>query len=134
MKDFNCTLLVDDDEVCNYITKTLLQKTIITNGIQTVSNGLEALKFIVNYDPDFNTCPELIFVDINMPVMDGIEFLDSFTKLEFLNKNKVKIVMLASTYNEDDIEKCKALGIKFFLHKPLTEEKLNQLVEDISIV
>ncbi|WMJ75472.1 response regulator [Cytophagaceae bacterium ABcell3] len=132
MKDFNCTLLIDDDEVCNYVSKRLLEKTIITNGIQTVSNGLEALRFIVNYDPDFNTCPELIFVDINMPVMGGIEFLDSFTRLEFLNKEKVIIVMLASVYNEEDIDHCKELGIKHFLVKPLTEEKVGQLIEEIS--
>jgi CheY-like chemotaxis protein len=132
MKSYNCTLLIDDDDINNYITKSLIQKTIITNGIQTVPNGLEALKFIVNYDPDFNTCPELIFLDINMPVMDGLEFLDSFSKLTFLNKDKVTIIMLAGNFNEENIEKCKSLGIEYFLDKPLTTEKVNLLIEDLA--
>jgi CheY-like chemotaxis protein len=106
MENINCTLLIDDDEVSNYLSKSLLAKFMISNGIQTVSSGMEALQFIVNYDPDLNSCPELIFLDINMPVMSGFEFLDSFRQLTFLNKDKVKIVMLTNSYNEDDVVRC----------------------------
>jgi CheY-like chemotaxis protein len=104
----------------------------ISNGIQTVSSGMEALQFIVNYDPDLNSCPELIFLDINMPVMNGFEFLDSFRQLTFLNKENVRIVMLTNSYNEDDVEKCKEYGVLQYVNKPLTDQKIKDLIEKIS--
>jgi CheY-like chemotaxis protein len=132
MEDINCTLLIDDDEVSNYLSKSLLAKFRISNGIQTVSSGMEALQFIVNYDPDLNSCPELIFLDINMPVMSGFEFLDSFSQLTFLNKEKVKIVMLTNSYNEDDVVRCKEYGVLQYVNKPLTDQKIKDLIEKIS--
>jgi CheY-like chemotaxis protein len=132
MDSINCTLLIDDDEVSNYLSKNLLSKFIITNGIKTFSSGMEALQFIVNYDPDLNSCPELIFLDIKMPVMDGFEFMDSFKQLTFLNKEKVKVVMLTNSYNEDDMKRCKDYGVLDYINKPLTEEKIKTLIEKIS--
>jgi CheY-like chemotaxis protein len=132
MENINCTLLIDDDEVSNYLSKSLLAKFMISNGIQTVSSGMEALQFIVNYDPDLNSCPELIFLDINMPVMSGFEFLDSFRQLTFLNKENVRIVMLTNSYNEDDVEKCKEYGVLQYVNKPLTDQKIKDLIEKIS--
>ncbi len=133
MARFNSTLLIDDDTITNHLSKRLLEKFNIANGIFTVPNGEEALKFIVNYDPDFNSCPELIFLDINMPVMDGFRFLDMYKDLIFLNKDNVIIVMLTNSASETDIRKCKSFGVEYFLNKPLTEQKLNELFEKISV-
>ncbi len=134
MKSFNSTMLIEDDTVNALLSKRLLEKFLITNGIFIVSNGEEALKFIVNYDPDFNTCPELIFLDIDMPVMDGFSFLESFDELTFLNKEKVQIVMLTNSNRPEDIEQCRQYGIRHFLNKPLTEEKIKNLLEAITKV
>lgn len=131
MKSFNSTMLIEDDAVNALISKRLLEKFLITNGIFIVPNGEEALKFIVNYDPDFNTCPELIFLDIDMPIMDGFSFLESFEELSFLNKEKVEIIMLTNSSRSEDIKQCKELGVKHFLNKPLTEEKILQLLEKL---
>lgn len=125
-------MLIDDDRVNNLVAKRLLEKFIITNGIFMVPNGEEALKFIVNYDPDFNTCPELIFLDIEMPVMDGYSFLESFEDLSFLNKDKVNIVMLTNTSDPEAIERCRKMGARFFITKPLTEDKVIHLLEQIN--
>ncbi|HEY8401490.1 MAG TPA: response regulator [Cytophagaceae bacterium] len=133
MEKFNSTLLIDDDSITNHLSKRLLEKFSIANGIYTVENGEEALKFIVNYDPDFNTCPELIFLDLNMPVMDGLTFLDIYQGLTYLNKDKVVIVMLTNSQDEKVINKCREYGVKYFLNKPLTEQKLNQLFEEIAL-
>lgn len=134
MKSFNSTMLIEDDTVNAVLSKRLLEKFLITNGIFIVSNGEEALKFIVNYDPDFNTCPELIFLDIEMPIMDGFSFLESFDELSFLNKEKVQIVMLTNSSREEDVRRCKELGVKYFLNKPLTEDKVLNLLEDLNKV
>jgi CheY-like chemotaxis protein len=134
MKSFNSTMLIEDDTVVAMLSKRLLEKFLITNGIYIVPNGEEALKFIVNYDPDFNTCPELIFLDIDMPVMDGFSFLESFEELIFLNKDRVQIVMLTNSSRPEDVQRCKEFGVRFFLNKPLTEEKILGLMEDINKV
>lgn len=125
-------MLIEDDEVNALLSKRLLEKFVITNGVFIVPNGQEALKFIVNYDPDFNTCPELIFVDIDMPIMDGFSFLESFEELYYLNKDKVTIVMLTNSSNPEDIERCKELGVELFLTKPLTESKIVKLLEHLN--
>lgn len=131
MSLFNSCLLIDDDTVTNYLSKRLIEKFHIANGIYTVPNGEEALKFIVNYDPDFNSCPELIFLDINMPVMDGFQFLDIYKDLTFLNKEKVIIVMLTNSVREEDIQKCREFSINHILQKPLTEQKMTELLDEI---
>jgi CheY-like chemotaxis protein len=130
MKSFNSTMLIEDDKINAVLSKRLLEKFLITNGIFIVPNGEEALKFIVNYDPDFNTCPELIFLDIDMPIMDGFSFLESFEELSFLNKDTVQIVMLTNSSKPEDIQHCKDLGIRHFLNKPLTEDKIKKLLDE----
>jgi len=125
-------MLIEDDTINATLSKRLLERFLITNGIFIVPNGEEALKFIVNYDPDFNTCPELIFLDIDMPVMDGYSFLESFEELTFLNKEKVQIVMLTNSNRPEDVTRCKEYGVKFFLNKPLTEDKVKNLLEALN--
>ena len=133
MNRFNSCLLIDDDTITNFLSKKLIEKFNIANGIYTVQNGEEALKFIVNYDPDFNSCPELIFLDINMPVMDGFQFLDIYKDLTFLNKDKVVLIMLTNSNKQEDIDKCMSYSVSHVLHKPLTEEKFSQLLSDIDL-
>jgi CheY-like chemotaxis protein len=67
-----------------------------------------------------------------MPVMDGFEFMDSFKQLTFLNKEKVKVVMLTNSYNEDDMERCKEYGVLDYINKPLTPEKIKTMIDKIS--
>ena len=133
MNRFNSCLLIDDDTITNFLSKKLIEKYNIANGIYTVQNGEEALKFIVNYDPDFNSCPELIFLDINMPVMDGFQFLDIYKDLTFLNKEKVVLIMLTNSNKQEDIDKCMSYAVSHVLQKPLTEEKFTQLLENIDL-
>ncbi len=130
MRKINCTLLVDDDTITNFINRRLIKKLDIAEKVATVTNGEEALDYLRDFCTINNECcPELIFLDINMPVMNGLEFLKEYSNLEFENKRKVLVVMLSTSSNPSDLEMVKNFKINEFISKPLTEEKLKNLLE-----
>jgi CheY-like chemotaxis protein len=116
---FKNVLLVDDDYISNFIADHLLQKLDLCDNVHFSRNGDEALKFLQSSE-EF---PELIFLDINMPVMNGIEFIETFRKLN-LDKNKTRIIIYTSSFREKDIRMLQQIGFNDFIIKPLTEEKL----------
>ncbi len=116
-KKLNCILLIDDDEVNNFINENILRKLNVAEEIKVVKNGLEALQFITTYN-DVGVSPELILLDLHMPVMDGFEFMSSFNQLDLINKHKIEIAVLTSSENPNDLRLAKSLGIKHYLMKP----------------
>ena len=122
----NTILLIDDDKVTNYLHSIVIKDMGISDRIEIRQNGKDGLKFLEECNLT-GTMPDIILVDLKMPVMDGFEFVDSFRKMGF-PENHTKIVMLTTSSNPKDIEKMKEKGISDFFDKPLTEEKLNDLV------
>lgn len=127
MNKISCILLVDDDQINNFINQRLIEDLIITEELNLVNNGLEAVDYLKGSCQNSNKCPELILLDINMPVMDGFEFLYEFKSLDFPNKEKVKIVMLTTSTSQKDLEKLEDHQIAGYINKPLTEEKMMEL-------
>ena len=122
---FNCVLLVDDDGVTNFINHRLIKKLNLTTCIQSSMNGNEALRYIKDFSSQNDQhCPELILLDINMPVLDGFEFLEEFEKLELKNRDKVKIIVLTTSTHQKDVMKIARDAKIGYINKPLTEEKL----------
>jgi len=121
----NCVLLVDDDRVANFLNERIIKGLHITNSIRVCDNGEEGIKFIKKYAEEHNNnCPELILLDLKMPVVDGFEFINAYHQLNFQNKDKVKIIVVTTSTHEQDIEKIiqdESIG---YINKPLTEEKL----------
>jgi CheY-like chemotaxis protein len=117
-------LLVDDDLIATFLNKTLIKKLSICKDIETALNGQEALKKLNTIQAGQETFPTLIFLDINMPIMDGFEFMEAFNRLNISLKEHITVVVLTSSENENDLIKMKNLGIKFMLDKPLSEEKI----------
>ena len=91
MKKLHCLLLVDDDSIATYISKTVLKRFGIEGDISIAINGKDALKIIDHHVKSDPPCPQVIFLDINMPVMDGFEFLEEFNKLELYKTNFIHI-------------------------------------------
>ncbi|HEX8548174.1 MAG TPA: response regulator [Cytophagaceae bacterium] len=116
---FKSVLLVDDDYVSNFIADHLLNKLEVCNNVTFCRNGDEALKFL----NDCDVFPEIIFLDINMPVMDGFEFIETFRDLN-MDKNKTRIIIYTASFRQKDIEILQQIGFNDFIIKPLTEEKL----------
>jgi CheY-like chemotaxis protein len=134
MKKLNSVLLIDDDMATNFVSKMLIKKAGITDHIETVLNGKQALEYLTNtgkYEKSDGIYPQpmLILLDINMPVMDGWEFAEAFAKLEPEQKGKIIIVMLTSSLNPDDKEKAENLpSISGFQNKILTMEALTNIM------
>lgn len=133
MNKFKTILLVDDDSINNFINRKLLEKMEVAEEIKIVNNGEEGIKCL--YDHCFKTkmSPELILLDINMPVMDGFEFISTFNELQFQNKNQVTIAVLTTSSNPKDRDKMERLGVKNYLSKPLTEIKIREFFRSIKV-
>jgi CheY-like chemotaxis protein len=135
MKKLNCVLLVDDNESDNFIHKRVLEKSEITKSIAVALNGQEALDFLktkINkpQSEDAYCQPDLIFLDINMPVMDGWEFLDEYHKLENDQKGKVVFIMLTTSLNPVDRSRAEQMITGgCFQFKPLTQEMINTIMK-----
>jgi CheY-like chemotaxis protein len=132
MNKLKTILLVDDDEATNFINRRLILKSEITDELVTTQNGKDAIDFLQRRSQDVNNqhaVPELILLDINMPVMDGFGFLQAFKTLSLPNKESVVIAVLTTSLNPKDLEKVKASGITDFLNKPLTKTSLQNLIE-----
>jgi CheY-like chemotaxis protein len=127
MPKINCILLIDDDRVTNYLHKVVINDLDISKHIEVKQNGKEGLQYLEECVQDGN-CPEIILVDLKMPVMDGFEFVEAYRKIA-LPETATKIAMLTTSSNPKDIEKMKEKGIIDFFDKPLTEEKLMSLIE-----
>lgn len=128
MVHFDAIFLVDDDPINNLINRRLLGKTGICSRIEEFQGGQDALEKIKDLNPDDNL---LIFLDINMPVLNGWEFLNRY--LETYPDRVDKIVILSSSIDFQDRQRAEEYSIvSGFLEKPLTIEKINSQMEKYS--
>ncbi len=134
-KKLDCILLVDDDFSTNFLNQMILKKAGIAEHVETVLNGKEALEYLTNtgkYEANGTVFPRpsLIFLDINMPVMDGWEFLAAYHKLPEYQKGQIVIVMLTASFNPDDETRAgKIPEITGFRNKPLSLKMLADIME-----
>lgn len=126
-KCFNNVLLVDDDAVSNFINEMTLQEMNFSNFIHVSENGKEALHYLTQSLMEREEYPELILLDINMPVMDGFQFLEEFEKLPSNIRKSIRVVMLTSSNATLDISKAKRYNINGYIVKPLCKSKLEEV-------
>jgi CheY-like chemotaxis protein len=123
-KKFNCALLIDDDGTTNFINYRIVNALKLANQIQTEINGEKALNFLQFYaETHQNNSPELILVDLKMPVLDGFEFLQYMQIKKFANKENIKMIVLTTSMYHDDLKLLKKFNVEYIM-KPLTERKL----------
>lgn len=124
-KKLNCVMLIDDDADDNFFHQIVLRETNITDNIQVVTSGFEALKYLTSE----SVIPDLIFLDINMPKMNGWEFLQEYNKLNIAQKAKIIIIMLTTSLNPADEAKANNINdVVAFKSKPLTADALEDIV------
>ncbi|MCU0353710.1 MAG: response regulator [Cytophagales bacterium] len=121
-------LLVDDNDTDNFISKRIIEITKFAKRVEVKNSGKSALEYLEREQHNPDNLPEVIFLDINMPIVDGFVFLFEFEMFPDTVKNKCKIVILSSSDNRRDIEKIvdNEHVIKF-VTKPLTEGILNEV-------
>ncbi|MBX2911414.1 MAG: response regulator [Cyclobacteriaceae bacterium] len=125
-------LLVDDDKICNFIAESTLNRLGVAKEVHSALNGQEALDLFNGYFQGDVAVPDIIFLDLNMPIMDGFQFIDAFKKLDFPKKENILIVILTSSMNPQDIQQAKSLGIDHYMAKPINEEKIMTLLKDFN--
>ena len=126
-------LLVDDDEATNFLNQRVIRKSEINAEVQVANNGKDALEFLTNTGKfsDVSVLPQagLIFLDINMPGMNGWEFLEAYKNLPQEQTRHIKVLMLTTSINPDEEKKAIDIPeVKGFIHKPLTQEKLEKAI------
>lgn len=130
----NCILLIDDDLATNFINKRIIQKANLTEHVYVTLNGKEAIDYLCKKGKFESTTnefpqPQLILLDINMPVMDGWEFIEAFQNLNIEDKEDISIVMLSSSFNPADRAKAESIkAISDFKQKPMSKEDLLEIV------
>ncbi|MEO7171524.1 MAG: response regulator [Ferruginibacter sp.] len=126
-KKLNSILLVDDDPDDNYYHQIIINKMNMVNQIDIAINGIEAIAYLKNEN---RIPPDIIFLDLNMPKMNGWEFLDQYKHLGIAQKAKVLIIILTTSANPDDIKKAKEIqDVTGFETKPLSKEFLSEILE-----
>jgi len=129
MERIKCFLLVDDSKATNFFNKTMITKTDCVEEIAIAKDGKEALEYIQK-----GNIPEIIFLDINMPVMDGWEFLEAYQELEEKYKNSVIVIMVGAELKPEEIARAKKVPqVKEFKDKMLTKEALFNLMNTYCI-
>ncbi|CAD5274618.1 MULTISPECIES: response regulator [unclassified Imperialibacter] len=126
----NNILLVDDDHATNFINKMVIQKAEVTDTLTIKLNGKEAIDYLSNgVQTDKSAPPDLIFLDINMPVMDGWTFLERYRELREDQKSKIVLVMLTTSLNPDDKSRAESeSAISGFRTKPLSVKMVQDIV------
>lgn len=123
--------IIDDDEIIIYLTGALLQKEEFCNRTETFTDGLQAIKRLKLAIELGEEMPEVILFDLNMPVMDGWEFVEEYLKLPI--GKQIPLFVFTSSINPADKEKSFSYSsIRGFIQKPLTKQKLDKILRIIS--
>ena len=127
IKKLNSILLVDDDEDDNFYHRIIIEEMNIVNKVDVAMNGIEAIEYLQNENINV---PDLIFLDLNMPKMNGWEFLEAYKNLSIAQKAKVLIVILTTSANPDHIKRAQEIKeVTGFETKPLSKEILTEILE-----
>ena len=127
-KDINLVMLVDDNDTDNFISRRIIEITKFAKDVIIKNSGKSALEYLEENKQSPTTLPELIFLDINMPIVDGFVFLYEFEKFEDGLKDRCKVIILSSSDNKRDIDKIVNNDhVIKFITKPLTENALDDV-------
>lgn len=130
MPKLRCTLLVDDDPTTNYLNRKLLEKLDVTEQVMVALNGQEALAVLAAECTEASlTCPALVLLDVNMPLMNGFEFLDAYQQLPLARRQAIVVVMLTTSVHPRDMQRLETLNVAGFLSKPLNPAKVQEVLQ-----
>ena len=129
MKKVNCILLIDDDEATNHLHTMILKNLDLYDKIEVAENGKKGLDFIKLCHP--KDLPELILLDINMPLMDGFQFLEEYQKLDPSRRLPSKLIMVSTSSNQKEVSRAmEHKELYGYLDKPLKKNEILEIWSD----
>ncbi len=129
MKTHYRTCIIDDDAIAVFGLKRAMASIDHRPDLLLFENGLDALEHFEKLLENNSELPSLIFIDLNMPVMDGWDFLGEFTKLKPSQKDLPEIYIMTSSIDTKDVEKAKIYGLETnYLIKPVSADVLEGIV------
>jgi len=128
MKKNKVVLLVDDNEIDNFVSQKVIEKSGFAEKVVAIPSAARALEYLNNGHSSGSGLPDIIFLDIGMPEMDGFEFLEEYKKLDENVLKNCKVVILSSSIADEDHNKVKHNKfVAKFINKPLCKESLEQI-------
>lgn len=128
MKTLEHVLIVDDDHVNNFICENIIIKTGFSSKVTSFDNARDSLEYLKNLDEKNDNTPDLIFLDINMPDINGWIYLEEFTKLKGRKVGAIPIIMLSSSIYKDDRTRSLSYDcVVDFMSKPISKTVLENI-------
>jgi CheY-like chemotaxis protein len=125
-------LMIDDDRLLILLTRKIIELADRSVVVNSLCNGNEGLNYLKENANNTELLPDIIFLDLNMPVMDGWDFLEEYSSIESEMGKKIRIVLFSSTISPVDFERAKRYAIVYdFIIKPLNKEKFISLIDDL---
>lgn len=126
-------LLVDDDITFVFLTKRIILATKIVTNINEFNDSQDAIEFLKDNTDDTDLLPDVIFLDLSMPVMDGWGFLEEYIAIEKKIKKKIPLFIVSSSISPHDIDRAKNFSmVTDFIIKPLVKEKFIEIMESLA--
>jgi CheY-like chemotaxis protein len=124
--------LVDDDQVFVFLTSKMIEQSKLVKLIKIFDNGYDALVFLKENSGDIEMLPDIILLDLSMPIMDGWEFLEEYVKINPLIGKKITIYICSSSISPADVSRAKAINeVSDFIIKPMTKDKLVEMIKKL---
>lgn len=125
-------LLIDDDQVYLFAATKTIEATGLAGTVDVCTNGLDALEYLNRIISSSGKLPDVIFIDINMPVMDGWEFLEEYKTLSTHINSNIKIYILSSSVDKNDIMRSKEYNsVIDYVVKPVYKEKFSEILQAV---
>lgn len=121
--------IIDDDKLFVFLTRKSIEETQLVTNIKEFGDGQAAIDYLKEIAEKSELLPDIIFLDLSMPIMDGWEFLKEYIQLEPKIGKKIKLYIFSSSISPHDIERANNIGaVTDFIIKPLSKEKFIQMV------
>lgn len=131
MKIIKKLFLIDDDEVFTFLTKRTIDQTNLVDEVTVFSNGQDALDFLEKSAEDKDMLPEIILLDIHMPVLDGWGFLEEYILMQPAMARRITIYVVSTSISRHDFERVKRIAeVSDYILKPITKPGLIKILED----
>ncbi len=124
--------LVDDDDIFVFLTTKIIEQTNLVDLIKGFGNGLDAINFLKENKNNVDALPDIILLDLSMPIMNGWQFLEEYNKLNPTIGKKITIYICSSSISPDDITRAKTISeVSDYIIKPITKDKLIDLIKKL---